>query len=513
MFFLKQLSHTINLHPQYFGPQIRAYLTRRLYEEVEGTCSGQYGYIISVVDIVEVGKGVLQTNTGFAQFQIQYKAIVFKPFRNQVVDGIVATVNKLIPSYLKFDPNSNPPAYIGDGQEIGEASVRIEKGEKVRLRIVGTRVDATEIDDNDNNGTFPGFLKSDSLDGSLAEAINAIEPNTVPVPAAPAARGAPVAGRRARPQQQGGPDIQLSVTTDGAGSQGNLTKADSSSHDNVTMLLNRADSLQTQLNIQEPKSPLAARKSPFKASFKGMLPKFSLSGMLRQDGAGRKGETEDASDALSPTDALSPSGSALSPSAAGTPASATAAGGSAGGSPAPGGQGGSTPGESFAKRGRRISRGAAFALNDDIDDEKVKKTTTVSGPVAQTAPTVTSTGDGITAVIPDLMDVEDEDMSAMVAAAPAARSKTMKTIGELESDIAQGDGIASHLQHLSVPGLDLSLLINAALCPPQQLEEPDQPWDWDVIFTQVSSEMQASGDVGPLLSPELMQARAGIAVV
>ncbi|KAL2916502.1 DNA-directed RNA polymerase II subunit [Polyrhizophydium stewartii] len=162
MFFLKQLSHTINLHPQYFGPQIRAYLTRRLYEEVEGTCSGQYGYIISVVDIVEVGKGVLQTNTGFAQFQIQYKAIVFKPFRNQVVDGIVATVNKigfwadvgplqvfvsshLIPSYLKFDPNSNPPAYIGDGQEIGEASVRIEKGEKVRLRIVGTRVDATEI--------------------------------------------------------------------------------------------------------------------------------------------------------------------------------------------------------------------------------------------------------------------------------------------------------------------------------------------------------------------------------
>ncbi|KAL2916501.1 Intraflagellar transport protein 43 [Polyrhizophydium stewartii] len=330
-------------------------------------------------------------------------------------------------------------------------------------------------DDNDNNGTFPGFLKSDSLDGSLAEAINAIEPNTVPVPAAPAARGAPVAGRRARPQQQGGPDIQLSVTTDGAGSQGNLTKADSSSHDNVTMLLNRADSLQTQLNIQEPKSPLAARKSPFKASFKGMLPKFSLSGMLRQDGAGRKGETEDASDALSPTDALSPSGSALSPSAAGTP--------------------------------------ATFALNDDIDDEKVKKTTTVSGPVAQTAPTVTSTGDGITAVIPDLMDVEDEDMSAMVAAAPAARSKTMKTIGELESDIAQGDGIASHLQHLSVPGLDLSLLINAALCPPQQLEEPDQPWDWDVIFTQVSSEMQASGDVGPLLSPELMQARAGIAVV
>ncbi|KAH6565436.1 hypothetical protein BASA50_010938 [Batrachochytrium salamandrivorans] len=162
MFFLKQLTHTINLHPQFFGPQIKAFLTRRLYEEVEGTCSGQFGYIISVVDIVDVGKGVLQSNTGFAQFQVLYKAIVFKPFKNQVVDGIVTTVNKigfwadvgplqvfisshLIPGYLKFDSNSNPPAYVGEGQEFGEASLRVEKGATVRLRIVGTRVDATEI--------------------------------------------------------------------------------------------------------------------------------------------------------------------------------------------------------------------------------------------------------------------------------------------------------------------------------------------------------------------------------
>ena len=44
-FFLKLLTHTIQLHPQFFGPQMRAYLTKRLYEEVEGTCSGRFGYI------------------------------------------------------------------------------------------------------------------------------------------------------------------------------------------------------------------------------------------------------------------------------------------------------------------------------------------------------------------------------------------------------------------------------------------------------------------------------------
>jgi DNA-directed RNA polymerase II subunit RPB7 len=70
-------------------------LIKRLYEDVEGTCSGRYGYIISVVEVVDVGKGVLQANTGFALYKIKYKAIVFKPFKNQVVDGIVTTVNKI----------------------------------------------------------------------------------------------------------------------------------------------------------------------------------------------------------------------------------------------------------------------------------------------------------------------------------------------------------------------------------------------------------------------------------
>ncbi|KAJ3081796.1 DNA-directed RNA polymerase II subunit [Quaeritorhiza haematococci] len=95
MFFLKQLSHTIQLHPQYFGPQMRGFLVKRLYEEVEGTCSGRFGYVVSVVEVVDIGKGVLQHSTGYAEFNIVYKAIVFKPFKNQVVDGVVTTVNKV----------------------------------------------------------------------------------------------------------------------------------------------------------------------------------------------------------------------------------------------------------------------------------------------------------------------------------------------------------------------------------------------------------------------------------
>lgn len=78
---------------------------KRLHEEVEGTCSGRFGYIITVVQVGDIGKGVLQSNTGFAEFKLDYKAIVFKPFKNQVVDGIVTTVNK-VPNKLIFRSDS-----------------------------------------------------------------------------------------------------------------------------------------------------------------------------------------------------------------------------------------------------------------------------------------------------------------------------------------------------------------------------------------------------------------------
>lgn len=41
---------------------------------------------------------------------------------------------------MNFDPQSNPPAFVSEDE-----TVKIAKDDEVRLKIVGTRVDATEI--------------------------------------------------------------------------------------------------------------------------------------------------------------------------------------------------------------------------------------------------------------------------------------------------------------------------------------------------------------------------------
>jgi DNA-directed RNA polymerase II subunit RPB7 len=71
------------------------YLENKLYSDVEGTCSGQFGYIIAVVSILDIGKGMVLPGTGQAEFVTRYRAIVFKPFKGEVVDGVVNNVSKV----------------------------------------------------------------------------------------------------------------------------------------------------------------------------------------------------------------------------------------------------------------------------------------------------------------------------------------------------------------------------------------------------------------------------------
>ena len=93
--------------------------------------------------------------------------------------------------------------------------------------------------------------------------------------------------------------------------------------------------------------------------------------------------------------------------------------------------------------------------------------------------------------IPDLVDVVDEEVNVTIAITPQAPMAPIRTIGELENDITGSSGLLHQVQATQIPGLDLSLLIKNALCPYAQVNEEDQPWDWEVVFTQATTEARA----------------------
>ena len=158
MFYHISLKHELLIHPMYFGENLTDTIKQKLYRfvqtviisgywyyvsEVEGSCTGEHGFVIGVTIIDTIGDGEILPGRGFCRFPIRYKvrseiqnyhtiheiqAIVFRPFKGEVVDGVVTQVNKVglmvdvgpmgcfisrhsIPSDMEFDPDSNPPCY------------------------------------------------------------------------------------------------------------------------------------------------------------------------------------------------------------------------------------------------------------------------------------------------------------------------------------------------------------------------------------------------------------------
>ncbi|OWY43690.1 DNA-directed RNA polymerase II 19 kDa polypeptide [Alternaria alternata] len=153
MFFLKELEKTIQLHPSYFGPLIRQHIHRELLQKEEGSSTGKYT-IVCILDSFDISDGKVMPGSGSAEYVVHYKAVVWRPYKGEVMDGIVTSVlrtgffvdcgslqafvgRSMIPAEIKFDANATPPQWTDDGEQV------IEKGTNIRIKIKGLR---SEVD-------------------------------------------------------------------------------------------------------------------------------------------------------------------------------------------------------------------------------------------------------------------------------------------------------------------------------------------------------------------------------
>jgi len=91
--------------------------------------------------------------------------------------------------------------------------------------------------------------------------------------------------------------------------------------------------------------------------------------------------------------------------------------------------------------------------------------------------------------IPDLdaeQEERTEEYTRKIELAPNVRAKQVPALLDLDRNIV---GQISSM----ADGLDFSLL-TGVLAPPKQVAEPDSMWDYDAVFAQLSSEMQAEGE-------------------
>ncbi|XP_029350379.1 intraflagellar transport protein 43 homolog [Echeneis naucrates] len=101
-----------------------------------------------------------------------------------------------------------------------------------------------------------------------------------------------------------------------------------------------------------------------------------------------------------------------------------------------------------------------------------------------------SDDEGDIPVIPDLEEVQEEDLTMQIAAPPSVQVNRVMTYRDLDNDLKY----YSAFQTLDGE-IDLKLLTKV-LAPEQEVKEDDVSWDWDHLFTEVSSELLMEWDQG-----------------
>merc|ERR1719387_1787847 len=147
MFFVLTLNKYVIVEPKILGPGFKDIVRDMLVHNVEGSnLEDGLGLVVAVIRILEVGQGKLQDNTGLILVPTTYKALVMKPFKNEVIDCQVTEVNKLgffgqvgpmrvfvskssMPPGWKYVENETTASYVEEGTK---NSIELDMAVRVR---------------------------------------------------------------------------------------------------------------------------------------------------------------------------------------------------------------------------------------------------------------------------------------------------------------------------------------------------------------------------------------------
>lgn len=153
MFFIHEMERVMQLHPSFFGPNTVNYIKDTLIHDVEGQTISSY-YVVCIMDVgaSDISEGRVIPGSAMAEYTVHYKAVVWKPFKGEILDGLVEELNEagfhvnigplkvfvsksMIPSDIRYDGNATPPQWTDNGDQV------IETGTHIRIKIRGTRTE------------------------------------------------------------------------------------------------------------------------------------------------------------------------------------------------------------------------------------------------------------------------------------------------------------------------------------------------------------------------------------
>ncbi|RVD91988.1 subunit 7 of RNA polymerase II [Tubulinosema ratisbonensis] len=139
MFYQTTLKHNLYIPPDLLSSNISNSLISLLKDNVEGLPSQDYGYVISVLNVINVGEGEIQPD-GYTIFHIKFQALILKLSKGEVVDTIVNECNK-----MGIFSSVGPITVFISNYQVPKDLERIERNTILRVKVIGIKVEKDKI--------------------------------------------------------------------------------------------------------------------------------------------------------------------------------------------------------------------------------------------------------------------------------------------------------------------------------------------------------------------------------
>ncbi|HUW43990.1 MAG TPA: DNA-directed RNA polymerase [Bacillota bacterium] len=92
MFYLSEIQDYVRVEPKLFGLPTMEAVEQQLKEIYTNYYEKEIGKVIAVLDVLEVGDGIIIPGDGAAYYNTRFKLLVWKPEMHELVYGIVSEI-------------------------------------------------------------------------------------------------------------------------------------------------------------------------------------------------------------------------------------------------------------------------------------------------------------------------------------------------------------------------------------------------------------------------------------
>jgi DNA-directed RNA polymerase subunit E' len=147
MYKLTTLKDVIRIPPERFGEDITKVAMDMLIKDLGGTSDPDIGFVISIVEVIDVGIGKLLPGDGGAYHTVTFKVLSFMPEQQEIVEGEVVEIVEF-GAFIRLGPTDGlcHVSQVTDdfisynmkkSQLVAKDSKKmLSEGDKVRARII-----------------------------------------------------------------------------------------------------------------------------------------------------------------------------------------------------------------------------------------------------------------------------------------------------------------------------------------------------------------------------------------